>query len=228
MGIHKDELIIALPKGRLGQEALNIFSQVGFPSENVDTEGRKLAYDFREEKVKYLICRPTDIPTYVEYGAADIGIVGKDTLEESGADVFELVDLGFGYCRFVIAAPQAVVEEIKATKKDFDLAFFNNARVATKFPQVAKKYFREKGIQVDVLKLHGNIELAPSVGLADLIVDIVSSGKTLKENNLIAVEEMFEATARLIANRVSYRIKNAIIQDLAAKCYEQIKKGSQV
>ena len=221
MSIHKDELIIALPKGKLGQGALDIFSQVGFPSENVDTEGRKLAYDFPMEKVKYLICRPTDIPTYVEYGAADIGIVGKDSLEESGADVFELVDLVFGYCRFVIAVPQAVVEGIKDAK-DFDLSFFNNARVATKFPNVAKKYFREKGIQVEVLKLHGNIELAPSVGLADLIVDIVSTGKTLKENNLIAVEEMFEATARLIANRVSYRIKNAIIQDLAVKCQEQI------
>ena len=226
MGIHKDELIIALPKGRLGQEALNIFSQVGFPSEGVDTEGRKLAYEFPKKKVKYLICRPTDIPTYVEYGAADVGIVGKDTLEESGANVFELIDLGFGYCRFVIAVPQAAVVEIEATGKEFDLAFFNNKRVATKFPNVAKKYFREKGIQVEVLKLHGNIELAPSVGLADLIVDIVSTGKTLKENNLIAVEEMFEATARLIANRVSYRIKNAIIQDLAVKCDVQIKKRS--
>jgi len=152
--------------------------------------------------------------------------VGKDTLEESGADVFELVDLGFGSCRFVIAAPQAMVEEIKDIEKNLDLAFFNNKRVATKFPQITKKYFREKGIQLEVLKLHGNIEIAPSVGLADLIVDIVSTGRTLKENNLIIVEEMFEATARLIANKVSYRIKNAMIQDLAAKCQGQIKKGS--
>jgi ATP phosphoribosyltransferase len=227
MGTHKEELIIALPKGKLGQGALDIFSKVGYPSENVDTESRKLVYEFPLEKVKYLICRPTDIPTYVEYGAADIGIVGKDSLEESGADVFELVDLGFGYCRFVVAAPQGVVEGIRDARGCFDLAFFNNARVATKFPQVAKNYFREKGIQVEVLKLHGNIELAPTVGLADLIVDIVSTGRTLKENNLIAVEEMFEATARLIANRVSYRIKNAIIQDLAAKCYEQVNKRSQ-
>ena len=225
MGIRKEELIIALPKGKLGQGALDIFSQVGLTAENVDTEGRKLAYEFPEQKVKYLICRPTDIPTYVEYGAADIGIVGKDSLEESGADVFELVDLGFGRCRFVVAASQAMVDEITSTGKDFDLAFFNNARVATKFPQVAKKYFRQKGIHVEVLKLHGNIELAPSVGLADLIVDIVSTGKTLKENNLIAVEEMFEATARLIANRVSYRIKNAVIQDLVAKCYEQVNRS---
>ena len=222
MGIHKEELIIALPKGRLGQEALGIFSKVGYPSENVDTESRKLVYEFPVERVKYLICRPTDIPTYVEYGAADIGIVGKDSLEESEVDVFELVDLGFGYCRFVIAVPQAAVGDVE----NFDLASFNNKRVATKFPQITKKYFREKGIHVEVLKLHGNIEIAPSVGLSDFIVDIVSTGKTLKENNLIAVEEMFEATARLIANRVSYRIKNAIIQDLAAKCYEQTKKRS--
>lgn len=226
MNMHSEELIIALPKGKLGEGALEIFSEVGLPTEGVQTESRKLLHEFPKENIKYLICRPTDIPIYVEYGAADIGIVGKDSLEEAGADVFELVDLGFGYCRFVIAFPQNVVAKTKETKGSFDLKYFNNARVATKFPNITKKYFKDKGVQVEVIKLHGNIELAPTVGLADMIVDIVSTGRTLKENNLLEVEEMFEATARLIANRVSYRIKNTIIQNLASKCYEQVNKRS--
>lgn len=226
MGVYKDQLIIALPKGRLGEKALEVLSKTGLPSEGVEVESRKLMHDFPKENIRYLICRPTDIPTYVEYGAADLGIVGKDSLEESGADVFELTDLGFGYCRFVIALPEEIVNKTKETKGNFDLSYFNNARVATKFPNVTKNYFKSKGLQVEVIKLHGNIELAPTVGLADMIVDIVSTGKTLKENKLVAVEEMFEATARLIANRVSYRIKNNTIQDLAAKCSEQVNQRS--
>ena len=220
MKSQNEELIIALPKGKLGEDAIELLKKVGLPGEAIQEDSRKLWYDFPESGIKYLICRPTDIPTYVEYGAADLGIVGKDTLEEAGSDVFELVDLGFGYCRFVVAIPQKSVDKVKEAYGEFNLKHFNNTRVATKFPKITKKYFEAKGMQVEVLKLHGNIELAPSVGLSEMIVDLVSTGRTLKENNLLAVEEMFEASARLIANRVSYRMKNERLQDVANKCYE--------
>lgn len=221
-----EELTIALPKGKLGEDALELLEKIGLPTDGVKENSRKLAHEFPKAKIKYLICRPTDIPTYVEYGAADLGIVGKDSLVESGANVFELVDLKFGYCRFVVALPKETLEEIERKYGQYDLKHLDNKRVATKFPRIAEDFFRSKGMQVEVLKLHGNIELAPTVGLSDMVIDIVSTGRTLKENNLVAVEEMFSATARLIANRVSYRMKNSRVQDISAKCYEIVtKKG---
>ncbi len=203
------QLVIALPKGKLGEEALGVMDRAGLPVAGVATESRKLVFDFPGEGIKYIICRPTDIPTYVDYGAADLGVVGKDTIVEAGADVFELVDLKFGYCRFVVAVPRVFWEQGPP-----DLNRLDRCRVATKFPRVAADYFASRGMQVEVVKLHGNIELAPQVGLAEVIVDIVSTGRTLQENDLVAVTDIFHATARLIANRVSYRIKYHRLQEV--------------
>lgn len=218
------DLTIAIPKGKLGEEALSLLSKIGLPTDTIQENSRKLTYHFPEARLKYLICRPTDIPTYVEYGAADLGIVGKDSLVEASADVFELVDLKFGFCKFVVAMPQKILNKVNQKDGNFSLKQFADSRVATKFPKIAANFFKSKGIQVEVIKLHGNIELAPSVGLAEMIVDIVSTGRTLKENDLIPVEEMFSATARLIANRVSYRMKNKRIQDISSRCYEHVNE----
>lgn len=211
---------IALPKGKLGKDALKLLATAGLPVEGVDTETRQLVFPFPDASLRYIICRPTDVPTYVEYGAADLGIVGKDTLVESGADVFELVDLGFGYCRFVLAAPRIKWEE---AGQSLETLLSISRRVATKFPRVAANFFAELGQQVEIIKLHGNIELAPQVGLADLIVDIVSTGRTLKENDLVEVASIFPATARLIANRVSYRIRYRELYSLV----EKLRQASQ-
>lgn len=210
----KDGITFALPKGKLGAEALDLIETTGLPCQGVDTDSRKLRFEFQEEGVQYLICRPTDIPTYVEYGAADLGIVGKDVLVESEADVFELVDLKFSKCDVVLALPREILKNKYSDENDFELRDFNHCRVATKFPRIAKQFFLEQGVQVEVIKLHGNIELAPTTGLAEMIVDIVSTGNTLKQNDLVPVCNILVATARLIANRVSYRMKTHQIQPI--------------
>lgn len=221
----KQWLTIALPKGKLGEDAVKVLKATGYPTQGVETDSRKLLFSFPEEKIKYIICRPTDIPTYVDHGAADLGVVGKDTIVESNKDVFELVDLKFGYCRFVVAVPRTVAERLQKEDGTVDLAHFNHARVATKFPRVAETFFRERGMQVEVIKLHGNIELAPVVNLSEMIVDIVSTGSTLKENDLVAVADIFSATARVIANRVSYRMKHQEVQRLIENIRHQVGNG---
>ena len=217
-------LTIALPKGKLGGEAIALLSRIGFPVTGVATDSRQLLFLFPELAIRYIVCRSTDIPTYVEYGAADLGIVGKDSLVESGTDVFELLDLKFGFCRFVVAVPKEIAAKYAGPEGQVSLNHFNHARVATKFPQVAKAYFKQQGIQVEVIKLHGNIELAPAVNLAEMIVDIVSSGATLAENGLVAIADVFPATARVIANRVSYRMKFQQIHELVEKMREDVNE----
>ncbi|MHB1419137.1 MAG: ATP phosphoribosyltransferase [Bacillota bacterium] len=224
--MNRDWLTIALPKGKLGEDAAVVIAQAGLPREGLDTDSRRLSFEYPEEKIRYIICRPTDVPTYVEYGAADLGIVGKDTIEEAQANVFELVDLKFGYCKFVVAITQEKWDELKRQGDDcLDLIHLNHTRVATKFPRVAENYFRSRGMQVEVIKLHGNIELAPRVGLAEMIVDIVSTGRTLTENRLVAMEDIFHATARLIANRVSYRMKYELVQDMVERLRQVVGDG---
>jgi ATP phosphoribosyltransferase len=217
-----DEITIALPKGKLGEKAIEYMQKIGFPTENVQVNSRTLMFEFPDTKVRYIICRSTDVPTFVEYGAADIGIVGKDTIAEAKADTFELVDLNYGYCKFVVALPRKTAEKYQI-KEALDLRKLNNSRVATKFPSIAKDYFASLDMHMEIIKLHGNIELAPMVGLAEMIVDIVSTGTTLRENDLIPIVDIFPATARLIANKVSYRIKNDLINDIAVKLSELIK-----
>lgn len=210
-------LTIALPKGKLGNDAVQMLKAAGYPDEGVETDSRKLFFTYPDQGINYIVCRPTDIPTYVDYGAADLGIVGKDCLVESNKDVFELVDLKFGGCRFVVAAPKSQAEKYRDEAGTVSLLRFNHTRVATKFPRVAEVFFRDQGMQVEVIKLHGNVELAPAVHLAELIVDIVSSGTTLKENDLVPIADIFSATARLIANRASYRMKHRSVQGLVEK-----------
>lgn len=217
-------LTIALPKGKLGEEAIAVLGQAGLPIEGLKTDSRQLLFEYPQENCRYIICRPTDIPVYVDHGAADLGVVGKDTIEEAGADVFELVDLKFGFCRFVVALPETSAQAIMVDGKP-DLRKLNHKRVASKFPRVAEKYFMSLGMQVEVIKLHGNIELAPRVGLAEMIVDIVSTGRTLKENQLVAVSDIFSATARLIANRVSYRMEYQRLEPLVQRLKQVVGNG---
>ncbi len=212
-----DFLTIALPKGTLYKPSLKLLKEVGLDVSEMEGDTRKMIFVDEEAKTKYIICRPTDIPTFVEYGAADIGFVGKDTIVEQKKDVYELLDLKYGSCRFVVAVPAAL--------KDKRLEDFGQARVATKFPGVAENYFRSRGLQVEIIKLHGNIELAPMVGLSEMIVDIVSSGRTLRENNLVEVEQIFNSTTRLIANRVSHRMKYQRINPIMDKLRDIVERG---
>lgn len=221
-----EQLTIALPKGKLGETSIDLIKKIGLPTAGLAVDSRTLMFEYPAEKINYIICRSSDVPTFVEYGAADLGIVGKDTIEEAKADIFELVDLKFGACKFAIALPEKIAQEY-TENGIFNLKKLNNSRVATKFPRVAEEYFSSQGMQMEIIKLHGNIELAPRVGLAEMIVDIVSTGKTLRENGLVAVQDMFQATARLIGNRVSYRIKNKQLMDIANNLRQVIESGEK-
>ena len=192
-------LTIALPKGKLFPLSTAMLAQAGLGAEGLSESSRKLVITNEDAKVRFIITKTQDLPTYVEYGAADIGIIGKDVLLEENKDVYELLDLKFGFCRLMAAVPQALRQE--------KLSDYAHMRVATKYPRVAEQYFHSLGIQVEIIKLNGSIELAPMVGLSELIVDIVETGRTLKENKLVEVASIHPATARLIANRVSFKMK---------------------
>ncbi|KIL38823.1 ATP phosphoribosyltransferase [Gordoniibacillus kamchatkensis] len=196
-----DLLKVAMPKGRIYKQAAKLLRSAGLPVPEEIDDSRKLIIPVPEMNMEFIMAKPVDVPTYVEYGVADIGIVGKDVLMEENRNVYELLDLGIARCRMsVIGLP------------DWRPAL--HPRVATKYPNVASQFFREKGQQVEVIKLNGSIELAPLIGLADRIVDMVETGQTLRENGLVEQEVLFEITSRLIANRVSYRMKNEPIQRL--------------
>ncbi|MNI35805.1 ATP phosphoribosyltransferase [compost metagenome] len=196
-----DILKVAMPKGRIYKQASRLFQLAGLPIPDDLEESRRLIIPVHEAKMEFILAKPVDVATYVEYGVVDIGVVGKDVLMEENRNVYELLDLGIARCRMsVIGLP--------------DWKPVLNPRVATKYPNVASQYFREKGQQVEVIKLNGSIELAPMIGLADRIVDMVETGQTLRENGLEEQEEIFQITSRLIANRVSYRMKNDAIQRL--------------
>ncbi|MFE5322869.1 ATP phosphoribosyltransferase [Paenibacillus sp. NPDC056579] len=200
----QDVLKVAMPKGRIYKQASKLFRDAGYPIPEDMDDSRKLIIPVPEAGLEFIMAKPVDVATYVEYGVADIGVVGKDVLMEENRDVYELIDLGIARCRMsVIGLP--------------DWKPVLNPRVATKYPNVASQYFREKGQQVEVIKLNGSIELAPLIGLADRIVDMVETGQTLKENGLVEQEQIFSITSRLIANRVSYRMKNESIQALCDK-----------
>jgi ATP phosphoribosyltransferase len=200
--IDMEEILkVAMPKGRIYKQASKLFREAGIPIPEDFDDSRKLIIPVPQANMEFIMAKPVDVPTYVEYGVADIGIVGKDVLMEEDRDVYELLDLGIARCRMsVIGLP-----DWKPTL---------NPRVATKYPRVASQYFRQRGQQVEVIKLNGSIELAPLIGLADRIVDMVETGKTIEENGLVEMEQIFSITSRLIANRVSYRMKNESIQKL--------------
>lgn len=192
-------LTIALPKGKLFYLAKDLFAKVGFVADNLEEKSRKLVITNEELKLKFIIAKTADVPTYVEHGAVDIGVIGKDVLMEAQKDVYELLDLGFGRCHLMMAVPK--------DKKRAKLTDYTHTRVATKFPNVAKQFFTSKGMQMEYIKMNGSIELGPIVGLSESIVDIVETGTTLRENNLEEIAFIAEASARLIANRASFKLK---------------------
>jgi len=198
----KDQLTIAMPKGRIFNEAAELLRHAGFELPPEFDDSRKLIIDVEEEKFRFILAKPMDVATYVEHGVADLGIAGKDVLLEEERDVYELLDLKISSCYLAVAG-------LPDTKMN-DVA----PKIATKYPNIAAAYFREQGEQVEIIKLNGSIELAPLIGLADRIVDIVSTGRTLKENGLVEYQTITTVTSRLIVNPVSYRIKDERISEL--------------
>lgn len=203
-------LTFALTKGRLANKTLGLLEQIGITcSEIYDKESRKLIFVNEDLKLKFFLAKGPDVPTYVEYGAADIGVVGKDTILEEGRKVHEVCDLHFGKCRMCVCGPESARELLKTKEL---------IRVATKYPNIAKDYFYNKRHQtVEIIKLNGSIELAPLVGLSEVIVDIVETGSTLKENGLVVLEEVCPLSARMVVNPVSMRMENERIKDLLTK-----------
>src|SRR5881409_2040873 len=205
-------LTFALPKGRLLDPALQLLSAMGI--QGLEADARRLLLADATRDLRFIFLKPADIPTYVEYGAADLGIVGKDILAEQQPDVYEPVDLGFGFCRLVVAEPRELWERDDPTKWSW-------VRVATKYPTLTEHYFLARGIQAEIVRLDGSIELAPLVGLAERIVDLVQSGETLRANGLVEVAEITRSTARLIVNRASlktaYSAVSALIEEMKKK-----------
>jgi len=203
---------IALPKGRLGEKIYALLNLCGYGSEEYSPDSRKLIFSGKGGEINYFWVKPADVAVYVELGAADIGVVGKDILVEYSPDVYELSDLKCGKCKMCIAAKKEWKDDLSAT-----------LRVATKFAHTAEKYFGEAGRDIEIIKLNGSIELAPVLGLSDVIVDIVETGTTLRENNLKVFKELFDISARLIANKSSYKFKREQIQEVSEKLNEAIK-----
>lgn len=204
-----DMITFALPKGRIMQDSMELFGQIGITCPEMENDNRKLVFENRDQGYRFMAVRATDVPTYVEYGCADLGVVGKDTLLEQDKDLYEPLDLKFGYCRLVVAEPKELLQ-------DDDPANWSNIRVATKYPNVTEKYFAGKGVQVELIKLYGSIELAPLVGLSERIVDLVSTGATLRDNGMVEVETIAEVTTRLIVNRASLKTKHQRIAKIIA------------
>ena len=200
-------LTIALAKGRLAKKAMELFEAIGLSCEEMkDKDSRKLIFTNEEQGVRFFLAKASDVPTYVEYGAADIGIVGKDTLLEEGRKLYEVMDLGIGKCRMCVCGPASAQEMLRHHQL---------IRVATKYPHIAKDYFYNKKHQtVEIIKLNGSIELAPIVGLSEVIVDIVETGSTLRENGLKVLEEICPLSARMIVNQVSMKMEDERIRGL--------------
>ena len=212
-----DYLTIALPKGKLFSLSAHLFQKIGISADNLSEKSRKLVISNDAHKVQFIITKTSDVPTYVEYGAADIGIIGKDVLLESEQDVYELLDLGFGKCRLMMAVPR---EEKRAHITDYA-----HTRVATKYPHIAEQFFAQQGMQMEYIKLNGSIELGPIVGLSESIVDIVETGTTLAENDLEEVVHIMEVSARLIANRVSFKLKFDRIYNIVNDLKQVLESG---
>lgn len=200
----KEFLNVALPKGRLGEKVYGMFRRAGFPCDEILSESRKLIFENEESGVRYFWVKPSDVPIYVERGAADVGVAGRDILLEYAPDVYELCDLGVGRCRMAVAAPRGFQDDTART-----------LRVATKFVSIARRHYAAKCRDIDVVHLNGSIELAPILGMTDVIVDIVETGTTLKENDLEVVETILPISARLIANKASYQFKQGEIDRLS-------------
>jgi len=205
-------ITVALSKGRLAEKTISILEKCGIDCSPLKEETRKLILEDADKKYRFIFVKPSDVPTYVERGAADIGVVGKDTLLEENKDVYEPIDLKIANCRLCVAGYPGFST----------LGLNRNLRVATKYAHVAKEYFYKKGIDVDIIKLNGSVELGPVIGLSDVIVDIVESGKTLEANGLCVLEDICACSARLIVNKVSLKTKRAQIEPLLAALQKQL------
>ena len=213
-------LTFALAKGRLAKKTLALLEQIGITCDEMkDPDTRKLIFVNEELKMKFFLSKATDVPTYVEYGAADIGVVGKDTILEEGRNLYEVMDLGFGKCRMCVCGPASARNLLKKNEI---------IRVASKYPVIAKDYFNNRKHQtVEIIKLNGSVELAPIVGLSEVIVDIVETGSTLRENGLEVLEEVCPLSARMVVNQVSLKMENERIHKLLADLNRLIKEDAQ-
>lgn len=200
-----DWLTVAMPKGRIFDEAVALLRDAGYRLPDEFENSRKLIIDVPEEKMRFILAKPMDVPTYVEHGVADVGVAGKDVMIEEERDVYEVLDLRISACRLAVAGLPG------KEKKDI------NPKVASKYPKLAAQYFKEQGEQVEIIRLNGSIELAPLIGLADRIVDIVSTGQTLRDNGLVELETIVPITSRLIVNPVSYRMKDERIEEMVER-----------
>ena len=207
----KEIINIALPKGRLGEKVYDLFEASGYPCPSIKEDSRKLIFENREAGIRYFWVKPSDVAIYVERGAADIGVARKDILLEYGPDIYELLDLKIGNCRMAVAG-----------KKEFRDDTGKTLRVATKFPHIAGEYYSGLGRDIDIIKLQGSIEIAPILGLSDVIVDIVETGTTLRENNLEVIETVVPISARLISNKVSFKFKHREIEAIVRKMKDTI------
>lgn len=207
---------IALTKGRLEKEAIEIFKTININTRKLEDKGRKLILNCENEEynIDFFLVKAKDVETYVEYGAADMGIVGKDTLMEANKEFYEVLDLNVGKCKFALAA-------LPSFKLDQG---YNRKKIATKYPNIAREYFRKKGMDVELIKIEGSVELGPIVGLADAIVDIVETGNTLRENGLVVVEDICEISARMIVNKASMKTKKDEIIKIIKNVSEVIKQ----
>ncbi len=208
-------LTIAISKGRLLEGSLNLLHNLGVEFKEDLISSRRLIHHSTDEFLRVLIIRAKDVPTFVENGGADLGIVGKDILVEEPADVYEMLDLGFGYCRIVVAEPED--REGKCYQKGY-------LRIATKYPNITERFFSQKAVQFEIIKLYGSVELAPHAGIADLIVDLVSTGNTLRANKLREVETILESTARLIVNRISFKSNNKEVVQFITRLKEGLDR----
>lgn len=220
MSKEKRYLTFALTKGRLAKKTMELFEKIGISCEEMkDPASRKLIFVNEELKLKFFLAKGPDVPTYVEYGAADIGIVGRDTIQEEGRKLYEVLDLGFGKCRMCVCGPESARELLNGQEL---------IRVATKYPHIAKDYFyNQKNQTVEIIKLNGSIELAPIVGLSEVIVDIVETGSTLKENGLVVLEEICPLSARVAVNPVSMRMENERITELLSRLNQALAYGEE-
>ncbi|NBH62397.1 ATP phosphoribosyltransferase [Anaerotruncus sp. 80] len=207
---------VALPKGRLGQKVYDMFEKAGYPCPSIKEDNRKLIFENEEVGVRYFWVKPSDVTIYVERGAADIGVAGKDILLEYEPEVYELLDLELGKCRMAVAAKSTFRDNTERTLK-----------VATKFPNIARTYYERESRDIDIIKLNGSIEIAPILGLSDVIVDIVETGKTLKENNLEVVKTIVPISARLIANKAGFKFKTAEIEQIRDSLASQLKEKEE-
>ena len=197
---------VALPKGRMGDKVYSVFEKIGYGSSGYGGDNRKLVFESDNSGASFILVKPSDVTVYVERGAADLGVVGKDVLMEKSPDVYEILDLGVGKCRMAVAAKNGWRDDPSQP-----------LRVATKYPCVAKSHYAEEGRRIDIIKLNGSIELAPILGMSDVIVDIVETGATLRENDLYVVEEFAESSARLIANKSAYNLASDEMRSLIAR-----------